>query len=258
MYAVSKAPYRQKVRLKEECMFERVEIASTRRPWTTVVSFVLEAIAVAIVLMLPLLYPATLPAFGMTERITAPRTSEPLESVEIVATERESAGPGAQSLALEVPRTIPPTIDMRPDPVAPRVSAGTPMPPGSIPGAGGTANLGPVADLIARAALPPKPEAPVHPTRLRVSSLDPGTLIRQVHPAYPTPARAAGIQGPVVLAAVIDQKGEIAHLRVMSGHPMLVRAAIDAVREWRYRPYLLNGAPIEVETQIRVMFTLGR
>ena len=84
-----------------------------------------------------------------------------------------------------------------------------------------------------------------------------GNLIRRVQPVYPPLARGARIQGQVVLAAVISKAGTIDDLRVVSGHPMLVRAAIDAVSQWRYRPYILNHEPIEVETQITVNFFLG-
>ena len=69
--------------------------------------------------------------------------------------------------------------------------------------------------------------------------------------------RSARIQGPVVLAAVISKAGTIEHLQVLSGHPMLVNAALDAVSQWRYRPYVLNGEVIEVETQITVNFKLN-
>ena len=83
-----------------------------------------------------------------------------------------------------------------------------------------------------------------------------GNLIRRVEPAYPSLARSARIQGQVVLSAVIGKNGAIENLRVLSGHPMLVGAAVDAVRQWRYRPYILNGDAIEVETQITVNFHL--
>jgi len=84
-----------------------------------------------------------------------------------------------------------------------------------------------------------------------------GNLIRRVEPVYPPLARSARIQGSVVLAALISRAGTIENLRAISGHPMLVPAAIDAVRQWQYRPYILNSEPIEVETQITVNFTLG-
>ena len=78
-----------------------------------------------------------------------------------------------------------------------------------------------------------------------------------MQPLYPSAAKAARIQGPVVLRAVISKEGTIENLAVQSGHPMLVKAAIDAVRQWRYRPYLLNGDPFEVETQVTVNFVLN-
>jgi periplasmic protein TonB len=84
-----------------------------------------------------------------------------------------------------------------------------------------------------------------------------GNLIRKVQPAYPPLARSARIQGQVVLQAVISRQGSIENLSVVTGHPMLVQAAIDAVRQWRYRPYILNNEPVEVETQITVNFSLA-
>jgi periplasmic protein TonB len=84
-----------------------------------------------------------------------------------------------------------------------------------------------------------------------------GLLIHQVKPTYPPLARQARIQGSVVLQAVIAKDGSIQNLRLVSGHPMLAPAAIDAVKQWRYKPYFLNGEPVEVETQITVNFTLS-
>jgi periplasmic protein TonB len=91
----------------------------------------------------------------------------------------------------------------------------------------------------------------------RKSSLLEGNLIHKVQPVYPPLARTARVQGSVVLAALISKEGTIENLRSLSGHPMLVPAAIDAVRQWRYKPYILNGDAIEVETQITVNFFLG-
>jgi len=84
-----------------------------------------------------------------------------------------------------------------------------------------------------------------------------GNLIRRVQPAYPPLARSARIQGQVVLAAVISKEGMIENLRVLEGHPMLIRAALDAVSQWSYRPYVLNNEPVEVETRITVNFSLS-
>jgi protein TonB len=84
-----------------------------------------------------------------------------------------------------------------------------------------------------------------------------GDLVHKILPAYPPLARSARIQGQVVLQAVISKQGVIENLKVLAGHPMLVPAAIEAVRQWRYRPYVLNNEPVEVETQIIVNFSLA-
>jgi protein TonB len=98
----------------------------------------------------------------------------------------------------------------------------------------------------------------VVPQRIRISQgVTNGLLIRKVELSYPTLAKAARIQGDVVLKAIIDKEGNIQDLQLVTGHPMLVQAAIDAVRQWHYRPYLLNGQAVEVETTIRVIFTLA-
>jgi protein TonB len=106
-----------------------------------------------------------------------------------------------------------------------------------------------------------RPIVPVAPPvvahTIRLSHMSEGDLIRKMQPTYPALARAARIQGTVVLQAVINKQGMIENLRVLSGHPMLVQAAMDAVCQWRYRPYILNNEPVEVETQITVNFLLG-
>jgi len=99
----------------------------------------------------------------------------------------------------------------------------------------------------------PPPAKPM----FRSSNLLEGMLIHRVQPSYPPLARSARIQGPVELAAIISREGRIEHLQLISGHPMLVPAALDAVSQWRYRPYVLNGEAIEVETRITVNFILA-
>jgi len=84
-----------------------------------------------------------------------------------------------------------------------------------------------------------------------------GMAISSPHPTYPPIARAARIQGTVVLEATISKTGTIENLHVVSGPAMLTQAAVDAVKNWRYRPYLLDGQPTEVETQVNVVFTMG-
>jgi len=91
--------------------------------------------------------------------------------------------------------------------------------------------------------------------RVRVSQgVTKGLLIYRVEPAYPPLAKQARIQGVVVMTALIDKGGNVQNLQVVSGHPLLAPAAIEAVKQWRYKPFLLNGQPVEVETTVTVNF----
>ncbi len=95
--------------------------------------------------------------------------------------------------------------------------------------------------------------------QVRVSqNLVQGQLIKRVQPKYPAAAKNSYIQGPVVMRAIIGKDGKLKFLGVVSGHPTLAEAALEAVRQWEYRPYYLEGEPVEVETTITVNFTLGR
>lgn len=84
-----------------------------------------------------------------------------------------------------------------------------------------------------------------------------GSLVRKVVPIYPEIAKRAGIQGTVLLSALIGKDGRVESVVPVSGHPMLVRAAEEAVRQWQYRPYILNNEPVTVQTSITVHFTLN-
>jgi protein TonB len=114
--------------------------------------------------------------------------------------------------------------------------------------------LNSLGDGVKGVALPPPPSVAHQP---RLSRVMEGNLIYRVQPVYPLLARQARIQGSVLLRAVISRDGTIEHLQVISGHPMLVQSAIDAVRQWRYRPYFLNDQPVEVDTQVTVNFILS-
>jgi len=108
-------------------------------------------------------------------------------------------------------------------------------------------------------APPPGTPAPALPHRIRVSSgVSTGLLKTKVNPIYPPEARDQHIQGVVVLQVKIDKDGNVYDVALISGHPLLAEAATDAVRQWKYRPYLLNGEPVEVETQVQVNFTLAQ
>jgi TonB family protein len=117
------------------------------------------------------------------------------------------------------------------------------------------------ATTVFRAAPPPQSNSASgtssSPLRVRVSQgVSQAFIVRKVQPAYPPEARAARIQGTVVLKALISQAGDVESLELVSGHPLLVPAAMEAVKQWKYKPYLLNGKAVAVETQIQVNFAL--
>jgi periplasmic protein TonB len=85
-----------------------------------------------------------------------------------------------------------------------------------------------------------------------------GLLIKKVSPTYPVNALRMGIEGKVELLATISDTGEISHVQVISGDKQLTKAAADAVKQWKYKPYLLNGEPVEIQTQITVNFKLPK
>ncbi len=95
------------------------------------------------------------------------------------------------------------------------------------------------------------------PLRVRVSEgVEEGLILNKVKPIYPPLARQARIQGTVILKVLINKSGDVENMQLFSGHPLLAQAALDAVKRWKYKPYLLNGAPVEVETRVTVNFTL--
>ena len=96
------------------------------------------------------------------------------------------------------------------------------------------------------------------PTRIRVGeNVQAASLLHQVVPEYPPEAKAAHITGTVVLHAIVGRDGAVQNLEFVSGPPELQKAAMDAVAQWRYRPTLLNGQPIEVDTKISIVFALA-
>ena len=101
---------------------------------------------------------------------------------------------------------------------------------------------------------PATPNVKFSGTKRIKSQLEEGQLVNRVEPVYPHIAAISGIQGQVKLHAIIARDGRIQSLNVISGPPLLVRAALDAVEQWRYRPYVLNGEAVEVETLITVNF----
>lgn len=230
-------------------------LSRTHRGWTTLASFAMQTLGVAILLMLPLLYTEGLPKLhllSISAPIGQPRGEPP-------AVQQHSATRQGQSNLFHgivvSPSSIPTVVKrISEDALPPSAEACNVCVPGGI-GNGNGANSILNSVGVAPAIVPPPPPPTAHPPR--ISHMMEGNLIYRVQPVYPPLARAARIQGTVVIRAAISRSGTIENLQTLSGHPMLVPAALDAVRQWRYRPYVLNGDPVEVETQVTVNFSLS-
>ncbi len=225
---------------------------SAHRGRATLASFAMQACGLSLLLAIPLLTiqgPPKLQWFDQSPILVPPPAPAPPASRQgPVRSSNMSEG------ILQQPPTIPNTIahfDEQPVASSPDVSDL------GVVGSIGTSrrgvlgSTGPTVDV----APPPAPPAPTHP--LKISHWAEGNIIYRVQPAYPPIARQARIQGSVELRAIISKAGTIENLVVVSGHPMLVKSAMEAVRQWRYRPYLLNNEPIEVETEVTVNFVLS-
>ncbi len=129
--------------------------------------------------------------------------------------------------------------------------------PGGAVGVPGGDVVGPVGGFVPQAAPPPPPPRNEKQPVVVGGQIQASKLIQKVLPAYPDLARRARVEGTVVLHAVIDEEGSVTDLEVISGRRLLREAAIDAVRQWKYSPTLLNGEPVPVVTQIHVIFKLN-
>jgi protein TonB len=167
---------------------------------------------------------------------------------------------------LMAPKSVPKEIATIREEELPPASSGVGGVVGGVPGgvAGGTPGgvLGGIIGSVP-SALPPPPPPPVKVEqklkRITIGgNVQQAKLVRQPRPVYPPLAKQARISGVVHLAAVISRDGTIQDLKVISGHPLLIPSALEAVKQWVYQPTLLNGEPVEVSTQIDVNFTLSQ
>ena len=246
-----------------DCLLE-FSGARKRKAVATTTSFMLNCLVIGLLLALPLMFTEELPKAQLLTLLVAPPPPPPppppaaaavQKLVRVIQTDMLSTG------ELRTPSRIPQRVQMiKEDDAPPPIAAGGGVVggvPGGIPGGQLGGVIGGIVNSTANTAIVPK-FSPVVPQRVRISSgVTQGLLIHRVEPTYPPLAKAARIQGNVVLSAVIDINGQIQNLQLVSGHPMLVPAALAAVKEWRYKPYLLNGTPVEVETTITVIFTLS-
>lgn len=241
----------------------------TRRPWTLLVSFAGQCLGVCGMVLIPLVATDTLPAARLARILSAPvpPPPPPPRAVRVVGVVREKAVPRQFELGkLFTPTAIPPKVNVIVE-EAPSFSTNDgPWVVGGVPGGsdrgvwGGVPNILRDESVTAPAAPPPavkEAAKPAVPTRIRVGgNVQQAKLISQARPVYPPLAKSARIQGVVRLSAIIGRDGAIDSLQVVGGHPLLVPAALEAVRSWRYQPTLLNGEAVEVLTQIDIHFTL--
>jgi len=248
-------------------MFEQVFVegeGKTNKSWTVLASFVIQSLLIGIAVLIPLVYYDALPRTQLTSFLVAPPPPPPpppppaaiAPKVVKIIPRQFDAG------RLMAPKSIPKQIAQIVEEELPPTSAGGGVIggiPGGVPGGSG----GVISGIINSMAPPPPPpklvEKPKEMQRIRVGgNVQQANLIRKVQPVYPPLAKQARISGTVRFTAIIGRDGSIQNLTMISGHPLLVPAAQEAVKQWLYRPTLLNGEPVEVITQIDVNFTLSQ
>jgi periplasmic protein TonB len=233
----------------EDALVESAGRVRTKSRYWMIATFSFQAIVMAIVILIPLLYPEALPRSVVMAKLTVPvppRAAVPRQVQVVRAVHAAASNP------LIVP-TTPTKITMVKDDAPPQMPNSVPMGEAKSDGPVGV----PLALSVAATPLPMVKVA-VKPARQNVSSgVMAGQILTKTMPSYPAIARAAHVYGTVVLHASISKAGTIEGLAVISGPEMLRAAAVEAVKSWRYRPYLLNGEPTEVETTVTVNFSLG-
>jgi protein TonB len=242
----------------EDSLIESGGKLKTSRGWTSIVSFILQVMIVGVMILIPLIFTEALPKGTTMFMLVAPPPPPPppppaAAPVKIVKQIQTDIVNGE----LRTPTKIPKKVQMiKEDEAPPPVMASAGV-VGGVPGGVPGGSMGGVIGSVLSATPTVAPRVAT-PQRVRVSSgVSTGMLVRKVQPSYPPLARQARIQGTVVLQATISKEGNVENLQLVSGHPMLAPAAIEAVKQWRYKPYLLNGEPVEVETQVQVNFTLA-
>ena len=234
----------------EDATFDSRSVQRSQAPRWMLLTLTINLGIVATMIVLPLMYPASLPSQLLTRALYVPAAPSATAQPATHRTSSTSVSPVRNFY--QIPTDPRPIISQERIGDAP---APTSFDPG-LPASGNGDVTGATKDVFQ-----PNPRPVVHPaqpTSIPVSSgVLEGLLYFKTPPAYPTIARTAHISGTVVLAATISKEGTIVNLHVMSGHPMLTDAAMQAVKTWRYHPYLLNGQPVEVETTINVVFSMA-
>jgi len=246
-------------------MFEEMVVSSpnpkkTNKPWTVVISMVGQVAFVAILILIPLIYTEALPKTMMATMLTAPPPPPPPPPppapAQIVRVKPQAHWMDAGKLV--APKVIPKDVKIIKEEAEPDMSSVgmTGGVPGGVAGGSMGGVLGGVIGGMGGAPPPPKPKL-TGPLKVG-GNVQAARILNRVQPVYPPLARQTRISGTVRLHAIISKDGSIQQLEVQSGHPLLQQNALDAVRQWRYQPTLLNGEPVEVDTTIDVIFSLNQ
>lgn len=233
----------------------------SKRSWNFLASLSAELLVVSLALLIPLLYREHLPEVHWKDIIVGPALSPP--PIDSPARHQSETTSSAPTPAFHRPFHWDPKAGIPSEQTS--ASDFTPDTPPSI----GIGNLAGNNNLFGRfianpVTLPPPPRPAPETQKLPSAPLPVGgdvqmaKILRKVIPLYPPLARAARISGVVRLIGTIGKDGTIQNLQIVSGHPMLARAAVEAVEQWVYKPTLLNGNPVEVIAPIEVNFTLGQ
>jgi periplasmic protein TonB len=243
--------------LFEDVLLSQTGVDRKRRTASAVISITLECLLVAAVVIIPMMFTDVLPAQQLVTFLIAPPPPPPPPPPPQAAAAVRALPIQTNIIQgeLRTPTRIPQKVEILKEGAAPPMLGG--VEGGVVGGIPGGTMGGVIGGIISSTpAILPKITPP---KVLRVSQgVSRGLLIRRVDPVYPLIAKQARIQGEVVLKAIISKDGTIENLQVESGHPLLTGAAVDAVKQWRFRPFLLNGEPIEIETVINVDFVLSQ
>jgi protein TonB len=231
---------------------------------TLPVAYIFETIIVGVMVVIPLIYTEALPKAQLMTFLAAPPPPPPPPPPPAAAPPPVHIKRISVEDVMRAPTVIPKTIARVKDEPEPPPNTGAVGVVGGVPGGMPGGSMGGVLGGVIGGALsaappPPPPPKPQAPKRIRVGGqVESARLIFQPRPEYPPLAKMARIQGVVRLDAIISKDGSIQDLKVISGHPLLVKAALEAVQRWRYQPTLLNGDAVEVATEIDVNFTLAQ
>jgi periplasmic protein TonB len=243
----------------EDSLLESGGRLKTKRGMTTTISFILQVGILIVMILIPLIFTEALPRTQLMTFLVAPPPPPPppppaAAPVKIMKQIQSDIVNGQLRTPTKIPKKV--LENLKEDEAPPPVMATSGV-VGGVPGGVPGGQMGGVIGGIISSTPVAVPKVAT-PQRVRVSQgVSTGLLVRKVNPTYPPLARQARIQGTVVLQAEISKTGDIQNLRLISGHPMLAPAAIEAVKQWKYKPYLLNGEPVEVETTVQVNFTLS-